>query len=233
MNEGGGPASRDSAGQGARGASAGVDGDARGFSRTVDRDVSSGPAREASGGDAAGTTGLGADAPGSGGREPGRGDPDQGGVGQGGPGQGGSGKSVATVFGEIVWLMSQDKAARELPIKDLEWLVMPPILLKQFHIVYAPVADGRTVKGEAVRKTGAEGTKERLQPVAVELYAMCSDAVAMALDAAEPGQLALTMQDWRSGPNKRAVRKVAPFAAAAVTKPALSESLAAKEGRPS
>jgi hemolysin-activating ACP:hemolysin acyltransferase len=52
-----------------------------------------------------------------------------------------AGKSVAEIFGEIVWLMSQDKEARDLQIKDLEHLVMPAILLKQFHITYAPVPE--------------------------------------------------------------------------------------------
>lgn len=120
-----------------------------------------------------------------------------------------AGKSVAEIFGEIVWLMSQDPASRDLTLKDLEWLVMPPILLKQFHITYAPVPEGRTTKGEPVTKAGsAEEMKPRLLPVAVELYAMCSDAVATALDAADPGALRLTMQDWRSGPHKKVVRAV-------------------------
>jgi len=119
-----------------------------------------------------------------------------------------AGKSIAEIFGEIVWLMGQDRQAREFPIKELEWLVMPPILLRQFHITYAPVPDGRTVKGEPVRAAGdavQAAAKPRLQPVAVELYAMCSDAVAAALDAAELGKLALTIQDWRSGLTKKIV----------------------------
>jgi hemolysin-activating ACP:hemolysin acyltransferase len=120
-----------------------------------------------------------------------------------------AGKSVAEIFGEIVWLMSQDKEARELPIKDLEWLVMPPILLRQFHITYAPVPDGRTVKGEPVRAVGRTGdagtTKPRLQPVAVELYAMCSEAVAAALEANPSVRLGI--QDWRSGTRKIILRK--------------------------
>lgn len=115
---------------------------------------------------------------------------------------------MAEIFGEIVWLMSQDTSARELQIKDLEWLVMPPILLRQFHITYAPVPDGRTVKGEPVHISGDSTAKPRLQPIAIELFAMCSDAMAVALDAVAPGELRLTMQDWRSGPHKRVVRKV-------------------------
>lgn len=40
------------------------------------------------------------------------------------------GKSVAEVFGEIVWLMTQDKTGRGYTIADLEHLVMPAILLR-------------------------------------------------------------------------------------------------------
>jgi hemolysin-activating ACP:hemolysin acyltransferase len=109
-----------------------------------------------------------------------------------------AGKSVAEIFGEIVWLMSQDKKARELSIKDLEWLVMPPILLKQFHIKYAPVPDARTVRGEIVRKVGGDSQgRPRLQPIAVELYAMSSVAVAEALQRDPMARL--TFQEWCSG----------------------------------
>jgi hemolysin-activating ACP:hemolysin acyltransferase len=127
-----------------------------------------------------------------------------------------AGKSMAEVFGEIVWLMSQDKDARDLPIRDLEWLVMPPILLKQFHITYAPAPSGHSVRGEAVR-SAAEAGKQNLQPVSVELFAMCSDAVAAALDA-NPG-IRLSFQDWRSGPNKRVLRTVGLKRAADRAKP--------------
>jgi hemolysin-activating ACP:hemolysin acyltransferase len=93
-----------------------------------------------------------------------------------------AGKSVAQIFGEIVWLMTQDKDARELSIKDLEHLVMPGILLRQFHIQYAP---------------GPQNAPDALVPVSVEIFAMCSEAVAAALKA-NP-RVRLTIQDWRSG----------------------------------
>ena len=47
-----------------------------------------------------------------------------------------AGKTVAEILGEIVWLMTQDSAARDLPIRDIERLVMPAILLRRFHIEY-------------------------------------------------------------------------------------------------
>jgi len=45
-------------------------------------------------------------------------------------------RSVATVLGEISWLMTQSPFHKHLTLSDLEWLVMPPILLRQFRIYY-------------------------------------------------------------------------------------------------
>lgn len=43
-------------------------------------------------------------------------------------------KTLATVIGEIVWLFSQSPSHRHLSIGDLEWAVMPPVLLDQYKI---------------------------------------------------------------------------------------------------
>ncbi|MEI5680457.1 MULTISPECIES: toxin-activating lysine-acyltransferase [unclassified Mesorhizobium] len=112
-----------------------------------------------------------------------------------------AGKSVAEIFGEVVWLMSQDKEARELSIKDLEWLVMPPILLRQFHIKYVPVPSGLTANGERVRSS-ANNRKSAFQPISAELFAMCSDSVAERLSSNDRVNLRLSTQDWRSGTKK-------------------------------
>ncbi len=45
-------------------------------------------------------------------------------------------KSISAILGEIVWLMSQSPIHKRLTIADLEWLVMPPILLNQFKIYH-------------------------------------------------------------------------------------------------
>lgn len=43
-------------------------------------------------------------------------------------------KTVATVLGEVVWLLSQSPAHRYLSLGDLEWMLMPPVLLGQYKI---------------------------------------------------------------------------------------------------
>ena len=45
-------------------------------------------------------------------------------------------KTVSQVLGEITWLMTQSPRHKAIPLGDLEWLLMPAILLRQFRIFY-------------------------------------------------------------------------------------------------
>jgi cytolysin-activating lysine-acyltransferase len=94
-------------------------------------------------------------------------------------------KTVAQVLGEITWLMTQSPRHKAIALGDLEWLVMPAILLRQFRIFY---------KGE--------------QPVGVALWALVDKLVARRLDA---GDRRLTAVEWKSGTTMRIVDIVAPF----------------------
>jgi cytolysin-activating lysine-acyltransferase len=94
-------------------------------------------------------------------------------------------KTVAQVLGEITWLMTQSPRHKATPLGDLEWLVMPPILLRQFRIFY---------KGE--------------QPVGVALWALVDKLVAKRIDA---GDRRLAAVEWKSGTTMRIVELVAPF----------------------
>jgi cytolysin-activating lysine-acyltransferase len=94
-------------------------------------------------------------------------------------------KTVSQVLGEITWLMTQSPRHKAIALGDLEWLVMPAILLRQFRMFY---------KGE--------------QPVGVALWALADDLVAKRIDA---GDKRLTAVEWKSGTNLRIVELVAPF----------------------
>jgi cytolysin-activating lysine-acyltransferase len=94
-------------------------------------------------------------------------------------------KTVAQVLGEITWLMTQSPRHKAIPLGDLEWLVMPAILLRQFRIFY---------KGE--------------QPVGVALWALADRLVAGRIDA---GDRRLSAVEWKSGTAMRIVELVAPF----------------------
>src|ERR1700710_568074 len=94
-------------------------------------------------------------------------------------------KTVAQVLGEITWLMTQSPRHKAVPLGDLEWLLMPAILLRQFRIFY---------QGE--------------QPVGVALWAMADRLVAKRIDA---GDRRLAAIEWKSGSNMRIIDVVAPF----------------------
>ena len=98
-------------------------------------------------------------------------------------------KTVSQVLGEITWLMTQSPRHKATPLGDLEWLLMPAILLRQFRIFY---------KGE--------------QPVGVVLWALADELVAKRIDA---GDRRLTAVEWKSGTALRIVEIVAPFGAEA------------------
>jgi cytolysin-activating lysine-acyltransferase len=100
-----------------------------------------------------------------------------------------SAKTVAQVLGEMTWLMTQSPRHKGIPLGDLEWLVMPAILLRQFRIFY---------KGE--------------KPVGVALWALVDELVAKRIDANDKR---LTAAEWKSGTNKRIIDIVAPFGAEA------------------
>ena len=43
-------------------------------------------------------------------------------------------RTIGSMMGEIVWLMTQSPIHRKLSLADLEWLVMPPIVLGQYKL---------------------------------------------------------------------------------------------------
>jgi cytolysin-activating lysine-acyltransferase len=46
--------------------------------------------------------------------------------------------TVPAVFGEIAWLMTQSTLHKSMFLSDLEWLVMPPLMLGQFRLFHGP-----------------------------------------------------------------------------------------------
>lgn len=101
------------------------------------------------------------------------------------PTPGGKQKTVAQLFGEIVWLFSQSPKHKNFFVSDLEWLVMTPILLKQFRVFYAPD-----------------------RPIGVALWAYVTDEVEQRLMT---GQARLAPTDWKGGEKLWLVDVVAPY----------------------
>lgn len=89
-------------------------------------------------------------------------------------------------MGQAVWLMTMTKEHRDLPIRTVEELVSPAVLLKQFRMFS---------KGK--------------QPVAFLIWASVSDEIKARLDGG--GRLE-DLKEWRSGPNLVVLDCISPFA---------------------
>lgn len=101
------------------------------------------------------------------------------------PTPGGNQKTVATLFGEVVWLFTQSPRHKNFFLFDLEWLVMTPIMLKQFRVFYATD-----------------------RPIGVALWAFVNEEVEKRLMA---GNAKLAPADWKSGDRLWLVDIIAPY----------------------
>jgi cytolysin-activating lysine-acyltransferase len=94
-------------------------------------------------------------------------------------------KTVAQVLGEVTWLLTQSPVHKQLFIGDLEWFVMPAVLLEQFRIFNGPQ-----------------------HPVAFALWARVSEETEQRLEA---GAHKLRPDEWKGGDRAWLIEVVAPF----------------------
>ncbi|MBI4967808.1 MAG: toxin-activating lysine-acyltransferase [Rhodospirillales bacterium] len=97
----------------------------------------------------------------------------------------GGGPNRSELLGDIAWLMTQSVAHKHLFISDIEWLVMPPILTRQFRLV-----------------------RQGAQPVAYVSWAMLNAKLEARFVA---GNTRLRPADWKSGDRAWIVDIVSPF----------------------
>jgi cytolysin-activating lysine-acyltransferase len=104
------------------------------------------------------------------------------------PRQGGFAES----FAQIVAVLMRDRNFRDLPVGELEWLVLPPLILGQFVLahthMYQPDAKNKEKSATLV-------------PVAVALWARASSNVDRALSENLGAPIKLQPADWMSGDN--------------------------------
>lgn len=93
--------------------------------------------------------------------------------------------TFASTLGQAVWLMTMSPDHKDLPIRYVEQMLSPAILLKQFRLFS---------KGK--------------QPVAMLVWASVSDDVKARLDT---GDKSLELKDWRSGNNIVILDCISPF----------------------
>ncbi|GGH05240.1 hypothetical protein GCM10007420_22140 [Glycocaulis albus] len=94
-------------------------------------------------------------------------------------------KTVSQVLGEITWLLTQSPIHKQLFIGDLEWFVMPAVLLEQFRIFNGPQ-----------------------HPAAFALWARISEDTEQRL---KDGGYKLRPDEWRGGDRPWIIEVVAPF----------------------
>ena len=93
--------------------------------------------------------------------------------------------TVASVMGEIVWLMTQSPVHKHLFLADLEWLVMPPVLLSQYRIF-----------------------RVQDRPVGVAFWAFLTEEAEARLKGGNPR---LRPDEWKAGDRAWLIDLVAPF----------------------
>ena len=94
-------------------------------------------------------------------------------------------KTLSTVLGEIIWLMTRSTNHRYYFITDLEWMVLQPVSLGQFRVFH----------GEEF-------------PVGVFFWAYVNEEVEKRLSE---GIVRLSPDDWKSGDRLWLVDVIAPF----------------------
>lgn len=94
-------------------------------------------------------------------------------------------KTVSQVLGEVTWLLTQSPVHKQLFISDLEWFVMPAVLLEQFRIFH----------GEQ-------------HPVGVALWARVSEDTDARLRS---GAFKLRPDEWKGGDIPWLIELIAPF----------------------
>jgi len=102
--------------------------------------------------------------------------------------------SFAESFAQIVAVLMRDRNFRTLTIAELEWLVLPPIMVGQFALAHAPM-DRSAAKG----KKKAQQNGAALVPVAVALWARVSPGIDRALSESLEKPIKLQAADWSSG----------------------------------
>jgi cytolysin-activating lysine-acyltransferase len=120
----------------------------------------------------------------------------------------GAPKTVAEALGQITWLFTQSTIHKHLKIADLEWSVMPAIMVEQFRIfTFGPLQPLENLKPEDFLPGF---TKEGLEqmPLGVAFWGRLSAAAEAKVEAGER----LEPQEWNSGDRLWLLELITPFA---------------------
>jgi cytolysin-activating lysine-acyltransferase len=96
--------------------------------------------------------------------------------------------TVSHMFGEMAWLLTQSPTHKHYTLADLEWMVMPALLLQQYRVF----RDGQ-------------------RPVGLALWAFLSEEAEARLAG---GKTHIRPDEWKSGDRCWLIDLVAPFSTA-------------------
>lgn len=100
--------------------------------------------------------------------------------------------TVSHIFGEIVWLLGQSARHSDITARDMSWLIMPPILHRQFHIF-----------------------REGERPIGAAIWAMLDEAGEhKVMQGLQASGKTLEYAEWNAGDRLWLIELISPFATA-------------------
>ena len=120
----------------------------------------------------------------------------------------GTPQTVAEALGQITWLFSQSPLHRQLKIADLEWSVMPAILVEQFRLFRFGPLPGLENVNPAELLPGFNKAGLEAMPLGVAFWGELSVAAEAKVEAGER----LDAADWQSGDRLWLLELISPFA---------------------
>lgn len=111
--------------------------------------------------------------------------------------------TVSHMLGELTWLLTQSPTHRHFALADLEWMIMPPLILEQY----------RVFRGDKDAPFDPNQTPEQAKagpqtPLGYATWALLSEEAEAKLLS---GQTRLRPDEWRSGDRLWLIDLVAPF----------------------
>lgn len=116
------------------------------------------------------------------------------------------GPSVAEALGQVAWLLSQSPTYRELKLRDLEAVFLPPIMAGQFRIFRIGQGALAAAAGPDQLPAAAISGLEQA-PLGVAIWAQLSLEAEARLEGGER----LASADWTSGDRTWLIELVVPF----------------------
>jgi len=105
--------------------------------------------------------------------------------------------NFAQSFSQIVAVLMRDPKYRTMRLAELEWLVLPPVMMGQFALAHTSIKHQAASPSRNLEKP--QTRESTIVPVAVALWACVSDKLDKTLSDSLASQPRLQPGDWTSG----------------------------------